>query len=73
MRLRLSGGEHEAIATDATFAVAPGQLAFAPGSSGWSSPRGAETRWMELFLRGGSAWEAMGRPPVGARFRLTVA
>ena len=72
LRLRVGRVEREAIAAGASFAVAPGQLAFAPGSSGWSD-RGRETRWMELFLRGGSAWEELGRPPVGAQLRLAAA
>jgi hypothetical protein len=45
-------------------------LAFAPGSSGWSDADGNEVRWMELFLRGGSAWEAFGRPDAGAHLEL---
>jgi hypothetical protein len=32
---------------------------------------GEEVCWMELFLRGGSAWEAFGRPPVGKRVEIT--
>ncbi|HEY9749709.1 MAG TPA: hypothetical protein V6C63_13575 [Allocoleopsis sp.] len=55
-----------AIASDGSFAVEPGQIAFAPGSSGWTDATGHETRWMELFLRGHSAWEAFGRPAIGA-------
>ncbi len=31
---------------------------------------GEETVWMELFLRGGSAWEEFGRPPVGSEVRI---
>jgi len=31
------------------------ELAFAPGSSGWTGASGKEVRCMELFLRGGSA------------------
>jgi len=49
----------EAIASDGSFAVEPGQLALAPGSSGWTNPQGEETRWMELFLRSGSAWSCL--------------
>ncbi len=59
----------KAVFSDDSFGVPVGQLAFAPGSSGWTI-RGRETRWMELFLRGGSAWEAFGRPPVGSRIHL---
>jgi len=38
-----------------------GDLAFA-----FLAEAGAERRWMELFLRGGSAFEAFGRPPFEA-------
>lgn len=43
-----------------------------PGSSGWTKKRGRKSRWMELFLRGGSAWEAFGRPPIGARIDFST-
>jgi len=58
--------ELEARASDGSFAVEEGGLAFAPGSSGWSAG-GERVAWMELFLRGGSAWEAFGRPAVESR------
>ena len=70
VRVRIGGVEREAIASDGSFAVEQGQLAFAPGSSGWTTKGGAETRWMELFLRGGNAWEAFDRPPIGARIQI---
>jgi hypothetical protein len=70
VRVRIGGVEQEAIASDGSFAVEPGRLAFAPGSSGWRHPDGGETRWMELFLRGGSAWEAFQRPKVGEPIRI---
>ena len=59
----------KAVTSDGSFGVPVGQLAFAPGSSGWTV-RGWETRWMELFLRGASAWEAFGRPPIGSRIHM---
>ena len=31
---------------------------------------GEETVWMELFLRGGSAWEELGRPLVRSEVRI---
>jgi hypothetical protein len=34
-------------------------------SSGWADKRGSETRWMEIFLRGGNAWETFQRPRIG--------
>jgi hypothetical protein len=72
VRVRVGEVELEAVASDGSFAVEPGQLAFAPGSSGWPTGRDGEVRWMELFLRGGSAWEAFGRPVAGARIELGV-
>ncbi len=42
--------------SDGTFNVREGELAFAPGSSG------GEDRYMELFLRGLSAWKEFGKP-----------
>ncbi|CAN5127239.1 hypothetical protein BH24ACT19_BH24ACT19_04330 [soil metagenome] len=55
--------------SDGSFEVEEGNLAFAPGSSGWTV-EGRETVWIELFLRGGSAWEEFGRPPAGSEIEL---
>ena len=66
VRVRIGNEELTATASDGTFGVAEGELAFAPGSSGWRDASGGETVWMELFLRGGSAWERFGRPPLGS-------
>lgn len=52
----------DAIYSDGSFRVAEGTLAFAPGSSGWQLGDGKKVRWMELFLRGGNAWQRFGRP-----------
>ena len=71
LKVRIGEVEHEAIAGDGTFAVEPGQLAFAPGSSGWPEPKtGREIRLVELFLRGGNAWEHFGRPKVGSEIHV---
>ena len=67
VRVRIGEVEQEIVASDGSFAVEPGQMAFAPGSSGWRNKQGEEIRWLELFLRGGNAWEAFGRPSVGDR------
>ena len=71
-RLQVTVGEvcYEATVTDGSFGVAQGELAFSPGSSGWVDSEGKRLRWVELFLRGGSAWQAFGRPAVGARVGL---
>src|SRR5918998_850180 len=71
IRVGIGRAEREALVSDGSFAVRPGQLAFAPGSSGWTDQHGTEIRWMELFLRGGNAWEAFDRPPVGAPIRIS--
>ncbi len=70
VRVRIGGVELAAIASDGSFAVEPGQLALALGSSGWAGPNGGQTCWMELFLRGGNAWEAFGHPPIGASIHV---
>jgi len=68
--VRIGDRDLEATATPGSFAVEDGAIAFAPGSSGWTTPDGDEVRWMEVFLRGGNAWEAFGRPSVG--LELTI-
>ena len=70
VNVRIGDTELEATASDGSFDVAEGRLAFAPGSSGWPTGESDRTVWMELFLRGGSAWEAFGRPRVGARIEV---
>ena len=70
VRVRIGDNEHDATVSDGSFEVEEGMLAFAPGSSGWSASDGNEVRWMELFLRGGSAWEAFSRPDAGARLEI---
>ena len=63
--IRIGDVVSDAVYSDGSFDVPEGTLAFAPGSSGWSTLQGGEpVRGMELFLRGGSAWERFGRPRV---------
>lgn len=71
VRVRIGTVERRALVAGGGFAVPHGQLAFAPGSSGWSMPEGHRVRFRELFLRGGSAWEEFGRPPVEAEVVVT--
>ena len=56
-RIEVTIGGQSAVATvsDGTFEVPAGEMAFAPGSSGWATRSGGELRFFELFLRGGSA------------------
>ncbi|WP_287129160.1 SAM-dependent chlorinase/fluorinase [Candidatus Cyanaurora vandensis] len=56
----------DAVYSDGSFKVPQGSLAFAPGSSGWTA-QGKPVRWMELFLRGGNAWERFARPRMGQK------
>ncbi|MDX2244025.1 MAG: hypothetical protein NW224_25390 [Leptolyngbyaceae cyanobacterium bins.302] len=62
--IRIGDVVSDAIYSDGSFKVAEGTLAFSPGSSGWDGTDGQPIRWMELFLRGGNAWERFGRPKV---------
>jgi hypothetical protein len=66
LSLCINDHEHEATVSDGAFAVRHGELAFAPGSSGWPMPHGGEVRWMEIFLRGGNAWDLFERPAIGS-------
>jgi S-adenosyl-l-methionine hydroxide adenosyltransferase len=74
-RLRVTIGRETLMAfvSDGSFAVEPGAMAFAPGSSGWKTRDGKERRWLELFLRGGSAAEKFGQPKSGDLIEFTPA
>ena len=65
--IRIGDVVSDAIYSDGSFKVPEGTLAFAPGSSGWTVPDRLPIRWMELFLRGGSAWSRFGNPRIGDR------
>ena len=69
LRVSIGGTAREAVAAGGAFEVPEGGLAFAPGSSGWMTSSGS-VRWVELFLRGGSAWAAFERPRLGARVQV---
>lgn len=60
-----------AIYSDGSFKVPEGTLAFAPGSSGWPDQHQHPIRWMEIFLRGGSAWGHLGHPEIGQPISYT--
>ena len=62
----------DAVYSDGSFKVPEGKLALAPGSSGWQKRDGQEVRWMELFLRGGNAWERFGRPKLNQVVTYTL-
>jgi S-adenosyl-l-methionine hydroxide adenosyltransferase len=65
--VRIGAASATAIVSDGTFAVAEGELTFAPGSSGWPLADGSKRRFFELFLRGGSAAALLGHPRTGTR------
>jgi S-adenosylmethionine hydrolase len=63
--IRIGDVVSDAVYSDGSFKVPEGTLAFAPGSSGWSVGDSTEPlRFLELFLRGGSAWERFSCPRV---------
>jgi hypothetical protein len=71
--IRIGDVVSDAIYSDGSFRVSEGTLAFAPGSSGWRAEGGGEPlRWMELFLRGGNAWERFGRPRINQQVGLLI-
>jgi S-adenosylmethionine hydrolase len=70
VRVAVGKTERDAVLSDGSFGVAPGRMALAPGSSGWPLPGGGKIEWLELFLRGGNASEAFGRPMPGADVRI---
>ncbi len=70
VEVTIGGQRARATVTDGTFEVPVGELAFAPGSSGWPTRSGTPLRFFEVFLRGGSAAERFGRPGAGARVEV---
>jgi len=68
--VKINDCDHEAKMSDGAFAVRHGELAFAPGSSGWPLAGGKEIRWMEIFLRGGNAWDLFKRPAIGSAISI---
>jgi len=65
--LRINDHVHEAVFSDGSFNVAEGQLAFAPGSSGFAH------RFYEVFLRGGHAGELFAHPSSESRVEFSLA
>lgn len=71
--VRIGDVVSDAIYSDGSFKVPEGTLAFAPGSSGWGADdSGKPVQWMELFLRGGNAWERFGRPRVNQKIAQII-
>jgi len=72
-RVTVRAGAATAAATvsDGTFGVPAGELAFAPGSSGWRSRSGADVVFYELLLRGGNAARVLDCPAAGTSVEVT--
>jgi S-adenosylmethionine hydrolase len=68
--IRVGDVVSDAVYSDGSFRVPEGTLAFAPGSSGWTGVDQQPLRWMELFLRGGSAWRRFGKPRLNEQIAL---
>lgn len=60
----IQGIERTLTVAAGSFNVEEGDIAFAPGSSGYGQ------RFWEIFQRGGSAFESYGKPRVGTRIAL---
>lgn len=67
VEVEVNGVRRAARVVAGSFGVAEGELAVAPGSSGYPRPGGAPAvRWVELFLRGGNAARALSVDRSGA-------
>ena len=64
IRVTIHGVTRPAIVAAGNFNVKDGETAFGPGSSG------RDRRYIELFRRGESIWEAFKRPPVGSPIEI---
>ena len=60
VRVGVAGHRLDGSVVDGAFAVPEGSLAVAAGSSGYRRADGVAVRWVEVFLRGGSAADALG-------------
>lgn len=63
IKIRILRDIRVAIFSDGTFSVREGELSFAPGSSGL-----LDDRYMEVLLRGDSAYRFFGQPQPGTEF-----
>ncbi|MDP9399215.1 MAG: SAM-dependent chlorinase/fluorinase [Actinomycetota bacterium] len=65
VRVRIGGEVVAATVSDGVFTVPAGEVAFAPGSSGWRRADGSNRVCYELFARGASAAALFGSPAAG--------
>jgi S-adenosyl-l-methionine hydroxide adenosyltransferase len=73
VQVRIEDVRREAVVSDGVFAVPPGTMSFAPGSSGWPRRGGGRRTCYELFDRGGNAYELFGEPSSGTPVEVLVA
>lgn len=62
--ITVGGVTKQGIVADETYKVQDGEISWAPGSTGGTD------RFMEIWVRGGSAWEAFGKPKVEVEFSV---
>lgn len=66
LKVRIGNVIRTANIATGSFNVMEGDLAFAPGSSGW------DKRYWELFTRGGSAWKEFNEPTTGSKISIEL-
>lgn len=66
VKISVGDVDHPAVVVDETYNVRDGEISFAPGSTG------GEDRFMEIWVRGGSAWEAFGKPKVEQELKVDI-
>lgn len=64
VRIACNNATFEGVVADETFQVHDGEISFAPGSSG------GEDRFMEIWVKGLSAWKTFGEPHVEEEFTI---
>ena len=64
LTIEINKQKHVATYTDGVFNILDGELAFAPGSSGHND------RFMEVFVRGGSAYRLFDNPQTEEEFKI---
>lgn len=64
VRISCNNATFEGVVADETYKVHDGEISFAPGSSG------GDDRFMEIWVRGMSAWETFAKPHVEAQFTI---
>lgn len=65
VKVKIGSVEREVFTGKGIFSVEDGEMILAPGSSGWSGKR-----FLEVVLRGGSAYRAFGKPHPGEKVEI---